>query len=262
MDDGITMEIGLCTISNREADVETVLEQAADAGYDGVEVWGKDHVGDGSPETCREIADRAAELGLEILVYGSYLRPGTEDYEDAAEHELAVAERLGADRIRVWAGSREYEDCSDDHWEGVVADLRDLTDRAADTDVDVTVEKHAGTVTNTLEGARRLIEAVDDERCRLNYQPTFSVSAERIEAEVDVLAPLSNNVHAQAVPETGGGGNDRCLLEDAFWDGEAVLGPFRDGDFDGSVNVEFVTADLPYEEAIERDRRFLESILF
>lgn len=34
------MHAGLCTISNRDADVDAVLAHAANAGYDGVEVWG------------------------------------------------------------------------------------------------------------------------------------------------------------------------------------------------------------------------------
>lgn len=252
------MQIGLCTISNTEARVETVLKQAGAAGYDGIEIWGKDHVGDGSRERCRAIADRAAELDLDVFVYGSYLRPGVDEYEDSVEQELSIAENLGADRIRIWAGDQEYDDCSDTHWTDVVTDLQDLTERAAKAGLEVTVERHAGTVTNTLQGARQLIETIDDEHCRLNYQPIFTVHAEQLLEEAAVLAPLSNNVHLQAVPTQGG--DDRCLLSDAYFDVEAVLAPFLDGEFDGSVNVEFVPPDMPYMEAIEANQRYLESI--
>ena len=71
------MHLGLCSITNKDWPVEDVLALAAEAGYDGVEIWGQDHVGnpvgDGEPdiETCRAIADTAADLDVEIPVYGS-----------------------------------------------------------------------------------------------------------------------------------------------------------------------------------------------
>lgn len=253
------MRFGLCTISNGEAAVETVLSQAATAGYDGVEVWGRNHVGDGSEETCRTIRREADRLGLDVAVYGSYLRPGGETFADERDHELAVAERLGADRIRVWAGDQEYGDRDPEHWERVVADLRELTDLAAERGVEVTVEKHEGTLTNQREGARRLIGAVDDANCGLNYQPMFGIDPEAIVSEARELAPLSNNVHVQAVPERGGW--PRCALTDAFYDVEAILAAFQSTDFDGYVNVEFVRDDAPYEQAIAADLDYLRSAI-
>lgn len=252
------MRFGLCTISNKEASVETVLAQAAAVGYDGVEVWGRDHVGDGSEETCRTIRREADRRGLDVAVYGSYLRPGAESFTDERDHELAVTERLGADRIRVWAGDQEYGDRDPEYWDRVVADLRELTVLAADRGVEVTVEKHDGTLTNEREGARRLIEAVDDPNCRLNYQPLFGMSPDAIVEEAHELAPLSNNVHVQAVPERGGW--PRCALEDAFYDVEAVLAAFQSADFDGYVTVEFVPDGVPYEQAIAADLDYLQAV--
>lgn len=155
--DGIRM--GLCTIADTNSTVEDVIATAADAGYDGIEVWGRDHVGDGSPERCRAIREVADEQAVEITVYGSYLRPGTGGYADEVAHELDVAERIDVSLVRIWAGDQDYQDCTDEHWERVVADLTDLADRAADRGLGITVEKHGGAVTNREEGARRLIEA-------------------------------------------------------------------------------------------------------
>ncbi|MCL7417520.1 MAG: sugar phosphate isomerase/epimerase, partial [Halalkalicoccus sp.] len=213
---------------------------------------------DGSAAVCRRIADAADANGLEIPVYGSYLRPGTDEFDDDLESELAIAERLGAELIRVWAGRQEYEEHNPDYWDQVIGDTERLTDRAAEYGVGVTVEKHAGTLTNTREGARRLIEVVDDDRCGLNYQPGFSVSKAEIEREATELAPLSNNLHVQSVRECGG--SHRCPLSEAFYDLESVLDPFFDAGFDGYANVEFVTDERPYPEAIEVDRRYVKSV--
>lgn len=256
------MELGLCTISDKEASVESVLAHAGRASYDGVEIWGRDHVGDGSDAACRQIRNAASDRGVSILAYGSYLRAGAEDFSEELAHEVAVADRLGADRIRVWAGTVEYGDHDDAHWERTVSDLRDLTALAADRGVDVTVEKHPGYLTNEAEGARRLIEAVDDSTCRLNYQPMFSLSADEIREEIELLAPLSNQLHLQAVAESGAAGHHRCALSEAFYDVEYVVEQFRaNGASDGSIHVEFVADDLPYADAIERDYASLTSIL-
>ena len=255
----MSIDIGLCTISSKDRAVEDVVELAGEAGYDGVEIWGRDHVGDGSAATCGAIVEAAAANGLEIPVYGSYLRPGTNEFDDALERELTIADRLGADLIRVWAGRQEYEDRDPDYWNRVVGDLERLTDQAAEYGVGVTVEKHAGTLTNTREGARRLIETVDDDRCGLNYQPGFSVPRAEIEREATELAVHSNNLHLQAVRECGG--SHRCPLSQAFYDLETVLKPFLDAGFDGYANVEFVTDERPYPEAIAADRRYVQSVV-
>lgn len=253
------MQFGLCTISAADRPVEAVLDLAAEAGYDGVEFWGKDHVGDGSAATCRRLSHLADDRGLSVPVYGSYLRPGTASYETERDRELAIARRLGADLIRVWAGDQEYEDRDDRHWERVVSDLVDLADRASDLGLAVTVEKHEGTLTNTTAGARRLIEAVDHEHCGLNWQPLFALSADALADEAAELAPLCNNVHLQAAPERGA--ERRCRLEGAYFDVGRTLEPFVERGFDGFANVEFVDPDLGYEDAIAADLEYLRSVV-
>lgn len=252
------MDVGLCTISDTEASVESVVTAAATAGYDGVELWGRDHVGDGSEDTCRHLRDVAADNDVSIFAYGSYLRAGAATFAENLRHEVTVADRLGADRIRLWAGTEEYGDHDSEQWTQTVSDLREVTALAKAHGVDVTVEKHAGYLTNDAEGARRLIEAVDDPACRLNYQPMFSLSAAEIAREIDELAPLSNQLHLQAIAESGADPHERCALEEAFFDVEELVSQFRTaGASDGSVHVEFVADDVPYEEAIQRDLEYL-----
>lgn len=253
------MNVGLCTVSGTDRPVEEVLELAGRSGYDGVEVWGRNHVGDGSEGTCRRIAETAAERSLEIASYGSYLRCGSETFDDDLEHELGVAKRLGTGTIRVWAGDQEHGEHDDDHWNRVMADLERLTERAAEYDLEVTVEKHSNTLTHTLEGARELIEAVGDERCGLNYQPGFSIPAAELEREAKALAPLSNQLHLQATRERTG--SERAPLSESYYDLEAILEPFLENRFDGYANVEFVAEIRPYREAIEADLTYVRSLI-
>lgn len=252
--------VGLCTIANRDADLDAVLDVAAACDCDGIELWGKEpHLGDGSRETCEAIRAAAERRGLAIPVYGSYLRPGTDAFADEVDRELRTAADLGASLIRVWAGAQEYQERTDDHWNRTVGDLKELGRRAAKRDVGVTVEKHEGSLTNATEGARALVEAVDRDDCGLNWQPLFGLSAEDLLAEARELAPLSNNVHLQAVPERET--RDRCSLSDAYFDADAVLSALRARGFDGYVEIEFVDASLEFREAVRRDCAFVRSAL-
>lgn len=255
----MTISVGLCTISAQQQPVEDVIALASTVGYDGVEIWGRDHVGDGSPATCTRIVEAANDHDIEIASYGSYLRCGSDTFDNELEHELTVADRLGTDIVRVWAGSQEYGDHDPDHWDRVVADLERVTERAGDYGLAITVEKHNNTLTHTLEGAQNLIEAIDDERCRLNYQPGFSIPARELETEARALAPLSNQLHLQTTRERTA--SDRAPLSESYYDLDAVLEPFLERDFEGYANVEFVTDERPYREAIEADLACIRSLL-
>jgi sugar phosphate isomerase/epimerase len=249
------VNVGLCTIANTAADATAVIGAAGAAGYDAVEIWGKDHVGDGSADRCDRLREAAREAGVTIAVYGSYLRCGTGSFADARDREVAIADRLGADRIRVWLGECDYEDRTVAGWERAIADLQRVTDVVADRGLAVTVETHGGSLTNRPDGARRAIEAVEGP-CGLNWQPLFDKPADALPVEARALAPLTNNVHVQAVPERGS--DDRCPLDEAYFDVGACLAALRDGGFDGLVAVEFVTDDRPFEEAIAADLAFLQ----
>lgn len=253
------MHVGVCTISARRRPVESVIEVCGGLAVEGIEVWGKDHVGDGSRERCREIADAADAHDLSIPVYGSYLRAGTDGFGDRVTATLDTADGLGADLVRVWAGDQEYGDCDGAHWGRVVGDLRRLGESARERGLGVTVERHGGTVTDETDGAAELIEAVDSPAVGLNWQPHFEHDASTVLDDARRLAPLANNVHLQAVPEPGA--DDRCALADAYFDTAGVLDAFADSGFDGVLEIEFVTQTAPYRGALASDVAFLRTLL-
>lgn len=253
------MKVGLCTISSKEDSVENIAQIARRAGADGIEVWGDGHIGDDSPERCQQISSTGSENGLEIPVYGSYLRPGSSDFDDRLSAELETADALDATFIRVWAGEQEYQNCTDEHWERTISDLDRLGDAAERVGIAVTVERHAGTVTNRTDGAAALIDQVDRPEIGLNWQPLFEHGPEAVIDDAERLADRTNNVHMQAVyePET----DERCALADAYFDVDSVLRAFERVGFDGYVELEFVTQRSPYEAAVTADIAFLRSLL-
>lgn len=244
------MEIGVCTIANKPAAVESVMEVADEAGATGVEPWGEDHINPATPDRAQEIRSVADRLGLRIPVYGSYLRAGTESFDEELDQELAIAEALSAEQIRVWAGEQEFQDVSESHWDRVIADLETLGERAAEEGLGVTVERHAGTVTNTTVGARKTIEQTPDS-VGLNYQPLFEHDAEEVASDIAELSALATNVHLQAVPAPGE--SERCPLAFAYFDINGIIEELSDAGFDGYLEVEFVSQRAPFAASLASD---------
>jgi hypothetical protein len=143
------MRPGLCSVTLRALRVEEVVAVAARAGLAAIE-WGADvHVPPGdlaAAERARAAGERA---GVAVASYGSYWR--ADDALDELAPVLDSARALGAPRVRIWAG-------------------RDGSDRAAVTDglraavelaggLEVALEFHGGTLTETPESAVALLEA-------------------------------------------------------------------------------------------------------
>lgn len=251
------MDLGVCTITGQNRPVEELIAIAAKVGVSGLEVWGRDHVGEGSRQRCETIATAAAARGLDLPVYGSYLRAGSEAFADQLEREVRIAANLGASLIRVWAGEQEYADVTSDHWDAVIADLNRLAEQAGDRDIGVTVERHAGTVTDATEGAAAVIDETSD-RVGLNWQPEFRQDAETVRDDIDALADVTNNVHLQAVAAPGE--TERCPLAFAYFDVSDVVASLAASGFDGYLEIEFVSDRAPYTPTLAADVAFLERV--
>lgn len=247
------MNVGVCTISSKERSPEAVIDLVAGVGGAGVEVWGKGHVEDAAQ--CRELAGYASDRGIEIPVFGSYLRPGGDAFEADMHREIELAEALGADLIRVWAGSTEYQEADRAEYEGVVADLRTLAEALDGTGIDVTVERHAGTVTNTTAGAAAVI-ADTPTNVGLNWQPNFAQAATEIETDIRELADVTNNVHLQTRHDPSAGG--RAPLAFSYFDVAGVIDELAAAGYDGYLEVEFVTEGARYGPTVAADVAFIQ----
>ncbi|MGI5227936.1 bifunctional sugar phosphate isomerase/epimerase/4-hydroxyphenylpyruvate dioxygenase family protein [Actinoallomurus sp. CA-142502] len=139
------------------------LPAAADAGFDGVEIFEADLLS--SPSAPEEIRARAADLGLSIDLFQPF-----RDFEAVpsdilgrnlrrAEHKFAVMERLGADLLLV-CSSVSPDTIADD---GLAAEqLRLLAGRAAEHGIRVAYEALAwGRHVDDYRHAWRIVELAD-----------------------------------------------------------------------------------------------------
>ncbi|TDV53794.1 sugar phosphate isomerase/epimerase family protein [Actinophytocola oryzae] len=180
----MTLVPGLVSVTFRQLAVPEIVALAVGHGMRAVE-WGGDvHVPAGDLATAREVASRCADAGIEIEAYGSYYRAAG-DFGPV----LATAVALDAPRIRVWAGGRGS--AHETERRRVVENLRDAAAQAESAGIEVAVEYHAGTLTDTLASAVALFDEVP--ALRPYWQPPVgSTLADAREALV--LRPVAAHV--------------------------------------------------------------------
>jgi 3-dehydroshikimate dehydratase len=151
---------GLCSVTLRALAADEVVRIAAAAGLEGIE-WGADvHVPPGDLATAESVRAATMAAGLRIASYGSYHRAGSGDEADFGA-VLASARALGAPRIRIWAGATASADATPAARGAVAAGARDAVQLAAAAGVQVAFEFHRGTLTDGVDSALALLEAVD-----------------------------------------------------------------------------------------------------
>lgn len=179
---------GLVSVTFRRLGVAEIVRLAAGAGLRAIE-WGADvHVG--SPSAAREAAARCADAGIEVAAYGSYHRCDGGAFDDV----LRAAVALGAPRIRVWAG--RHGSATEPDRPAVVADLARVAALAAGEGLEICVEHHANTLTDTVESTVDLLAAVPG--VRPYWQPPVGDRPATALAAVAALRPVTAHVFAWA----------------------------------------------------------------
>ena len=182
---------GVCSVTFRSLGPAAIIHLAAGAGLGGIE-WGGDvHVPSGDTARAAAVARETADAGLRVLSYGSYWR--AEDDEFSAV--LATAVALGAPRIRVWAGRTGSAEASDRERDAVVARLRAAAELAASDGVELGLEFHGGSLTDTVGSTARLVDEVGHPTLRSYWQPPLSVPDADALAGLDELASIVSTVH-------------------------------------------------------------------
>jgi len=180
---------GLVSVTFRQLSPAEIVALVVDAGLASIE-WGGDvHVPLGDLSAAREVADRCAGNGIGIEAYGSYYRADG-DFRPVLDTALA----LGAPRIRVWAG--QHGSATEPDRAAVVDDLRAAAALAAADGVEIAVEYHANTLTDTLDSALDLFREVP--ALRPYWQPPVGSTTADALAAVPALDPVAVHVFSWA----------------------------------------------------------------
>lgn len=183
---------GLCSVTFRALPPARIAGLAADAGLEAIEWAGDVHVRPGDARGAAEVARITADAGLAVASYGSYFRatPGEE-----IGPVLDCAEALGADRIRVWAGTSGSSDIADDGRADVTRSLASAADEAHDRGMRLALEYHGGTLADGPDAVLRLLADVDHPALRSYWQPTVAAPDDVAVAEYAQISAYVEALH-------------------------------------------------------------------
>lgn len=197
---------GLCSVTFRGLEPEAVIALAALAGLGAIE-WGTDiHLPPGDAARADAVAAACRDAGLATHTLGSYLRfEGDASGEDDAPGEgnvpgevaavLDTALRLGARRVRVWAGRLGSAAATPDHRDRVAGALRRGCEAAEARGLGLALEFHHDTLTDTARSAAALMDAVDHPGLSTYWQPrSGGTPGEALDA-LALLGPRLADLH-------------------------------------------------------------------
>ncbi len=212
-------KIGLCSVTFRKLSTEEIIALATKAGIDGIE-WGGDvHIPHGDLDTARAVGEATRAAGLMVSSYGSYYRVGrSEDERLRFGTVLETAQALGAPMIRVWPGTHGSDDTQPEHRQHIESELRRIATMAAGADIQIGMEYHYNTLTDSLESTLDLLKAVDHPNLTTYWQPWVDRERQAILDEIPALLPYLSNLHVYSW-ETGENGWNRLAFSDKsdFW---------------------------------------------
>ena len=258
---------GIATIALRKYDIFTALDLAAEAGFMGVEIWGKPpHIpAEFDEEHVRKVRDRARSCGLEIPVFGSYVNPAWPGYEQAAEDSLRIAKLLGARIIRVWAGNKEPHEADEELWKQVTTSFHEFALKAEYQGIRLAMEMHAATLCATAEGSLRVIEEANAPNLRLNYQ-VYNPAEPDLERVIGMVGDLVVNMHAQNHRQSclNEGKMEQAWIENGLVDYDHALALLAEHGFKGYVEAEFLRGENVCEgammESLRKDAEYLRRV--
>lgn len=261
------MKAGIATIALRNYDIFTALDMAGQAGFAGVEIWGKPpHTPEGVDEDhTRRVRDRARANGLEIPIFGSYVNPAWLELHRTPEMAIKMAVLLGAKIIRVWAGNKEPHEADDELWQRVAESMYEFALRAEFEGLTLAMEMHADTLCLTPEGALRVMEMTGADNLKLNYQVRDFTNPD-VERDVDLIGDKVVMVHAQNFKPSccEEGKMIRSLVRGGTVDYDRALSLLAAHGFEGYVEVEFLPGENVSEDALleslRKDAAYLNEI--
>lgn len=259
------MKVALCSIAFRERLLEYSLDLACEAGLDGVEIWGREpHISEEYDENRVAAARKmVVSHGLEVAVFGSYLRLGAVQSESMSLRDvLQIATGLEVQLVRVWAGDVGSDEADDALWKRTVEECRSAACAAEKMGLRLAVEMHTNTLADTARSAKRLIEDVARDNFGLNYQPLPDLDDNAIKRLERVL-PYVFHLHAQNYAALNGDPEriERASLADGVIDYMPLISLLHDEGYDGYVAVEFSPSNVEDKRAaVLRDCIYLQNI--
>ena len=187
---------GLTSVTFRDLTVSEIVQLAVKAGLDGIE-WGGDiHAPAGDTDTARKIKEETLNAGLRVFSYGSYYRlSGNAGWKDELTAVLKTAAALEAPIIRIWAGGKGSAETPPQLRDVLTQNLRDSCRLAEEYGLQLALEYHRNTITDTAESTLELLGQADCSNLSTYWQPNPDLSYDTHFQEINTLLPYISNIH-------------------------------------------------------------------
>lgn len=187
---------GLVSVTFRELSPQEITTLAGEARCEGIE-WGGDvHVPHGDLRKAGDVREITKEAGLATTAYGSYYRIGkSEDQGLRFETVLETALEMEAPTVRVWAGTHGSQESTPEYRERVIQESRRIADLALEAGLSISYEYHRGSLTDTGDSARTLLEEVRHPNVFTFWQQRVGVQMDRCLADISAILPWLKNLH-------------------------------------------------------------------
>lgn len=211
--------LGVCSVTFRKLSPEEVIGLTAETGLDAIE-WGGDiHVPPGKLGLARDLKAAMEAAGLRTFSYGSYFTLGpAKRGEYSFQDVVDTAATLSAGSIRIWAGNVPAAQADGAYFDAVIREARQLGDLAHRAGIDVSLEVHSGSLTDSVAACEQLLNAIDHPQIGCHWQPTPALSLEENLAGLRRLLPWMHHLHVFTWNATPNGLQRRPLGEgEAMW---------------------------------------------
>lgn len=196
------MQAAITTVTLRSQSPEEVIATAKGQRIHAIEWAGDVHVPPGDFERAASVKALCEANGIIATSYGSYYQcdlggagSGPFQHDLGADSAVRTAQALGVNGLRVWAGRQGSADAGMDYREEVAGCLRKLCDRCSSLGINVHLEFHRNSLTDTAASAIALIDAVARDNLYCYWQPRHGASVQSNLADIHALGSRLSHVH-------------------------------------------------------------------
>ena len=197
------MKTSFCTIAFRNSDLDIfgAIELISRLGYDSIEIWGN-HLS-GGINGVLEVRRALTRWDLPVAMLSPYFDLTASDEEwmaslGNAKRYIEYAGALGAPKIRVFTGFKGSDDVDRSTWRNAVEGLKIMASLAQQRGIAMALETHPGTLADTVESTRALLEEVSSPAFGVNLDiyHFWERGSDPVEA-LEALRPWVIHVHAK-----------------------------------------------------------------
>lgn len=190
------MKAGLVSVSFRPHSAEEIIAAAKAENLTHIE-WGSDiHAPVFDLKKIENIATLCRENDISCS-YGSYFKFGQTPLRELPNY-LKAAQVLGANILRVWCGVKSSKDYTMAELNALYDDCKRASELAEKAGIVLCTECHNWTLTDNVESALSLFDAVNSPAFQTFWQPNQFKSFEENLAYAKAVAPITKTLHVFA----------------------------------------------------------------